>query len=63
MLPIDALARPDLRLFVMGLAMVASVGATLALSIPFGVAGAVGSAVAAVAMLDGLLLRPPTDSE
>lgn len=62
MLPLEALARPDLRLLVMGLLMLVSVCATLLLSVPFSVAGSVGSALAAVAMLDGILLRPPTES-
>ena len=61
MLPIDALARPDLRLLAMGVVLLVSFAATLALSIPFSVAGTVGSALAAVAMLDGILLRPPTE--
>ncbi|ESP88199.1 hypothetical protein [Candidatus Halobonum tyrrellensis] len=62
MLPLEPLARPDLRLLVMGLLMVVSACATLLLSVPFSVAGSVGSALAAVAMLDGILLRPPTES-
>ena len=61
MLPIDALARPDLRLLTMAVLMLVTFGASLALSIPFRIAAPIGSTFAGVAMLDGILLRPPID--
>ena len=62
MLPSDAPTRADALLAVIGASMAVSLVAAHVAALPFALAGGIGVALAGAAMVDGLLVHPPTDT-
>ncbi|WP_435124465.1 hypothetical protein [Halobaculum sp. D14] len=60
MLPSDSIDRADALLTVIPAAFVVAAAVTAATALPFVAAAVLGSTVAGAAMVDGLLVNPPT---
>ena len=61
MLPVDAPARPDALLALIGAGLLAAAVATAAFGLPLRVTAPAGSVVGTVAIADGVFRNPPTD--